>query len=51
MSESNFPFIVVELFLVAGGALAFGAWQLWDLKKERLKRENVEKSSSEGAGS
>jgi hypothetical protein len=44
MWESNFPFIVIELFLVAGGALAFGVWQLRDLKKERLKRENAEKS-------
>jgi hypothetical protein len=39
MVESNLPFIVIELFLVAGGALAFGVWQLHDLKKERLKRE------------
>jgi hypothetical protein len=44
MSESNLPFIVIELFLVAGGALAFGFWQLRDLKKERLKREANERA-------
>ena len=37
------PIIVIELFLVAGGALAFGWWQLRDLKKERLKTAEREK--------
>jgi hypothetical protein len=43
MADSNFPFIVTELIMVLGGALAFGWWQLRDLKKERLKTEAKER--------
>ena len=42
---SDTPIIVIELVLVAGGALAFGWWQLWDLKKERIKREAREREA------
>jgi hypothetical protein len=45
MSNSDFPFIVVELVMTLGGALAFGWWQMRDLKKERLKRERAEAES------
>jgi Tfp pilus assembly protein PilV len=38
-SAGNWPVIVVEGILVAGGALAFAWWQLRDLKKERQKKE------------
>jgi hypothetical protein len=31
--------ILIEVVMVFGGALAFGWWQLRDLKRERLKRE------------
>ena len=31
--------IVFELFLSAGCALGFGFWQLYSLKRERLRRE------------
>jgi hypothetical protein len=47
MADSNFPFIVVELFLVLGGALAFGWWQMRDLKKERLRTQLREQQALE----
>jgi hypothetical protein len=50
MSNSDFPFIVVELVMTLGGALAFGWWQLRDLKNERLKRENLEAESPKSGG-
>ena len=33
----HFPFIVIELVLVFGGALAFGWWQLHTIKRDRAK--------------
>jgi hypothetical protein len=45
MNNSDFPFIIVELVMTLGGALAFGWWQMRDLKKERLKRERAEAES------
>jgi hypothetical protein len=50
MNNSDFPFIVVELVMTLGGALAFGWWQLRDLKKERLKRELQEAESPKSGG-
>jgi hypothetical protein len=38
-NAGNWPVIVVEGLLVAGGALAFAWWQLRDLKKEQQKRD------------
>jgi hypothetical protein len=38
--------ILIELVLVFGGALAFGWWQLRDLKRERLKREAARRTSA-----
>jgi hypothetical protein len=35
----HLPLILVEVLLIFGGALAFGWWQLRDLKRERVKRE------------
>jgi DNA-binding transcriptional regulator of glucitol operon len=35
MINPDFPFIVVELVMTLGGALAFGWWQMRDLKNER----------------
>jgi predicted negative regulator of RcsB-dependent stress response len=32
---SNLPVILIEVVLIFGGVLAFGWWQLRDLKKER----------------
>ena len=37
--EQHFPIIVVELIMVFGGALAFGWWQLRDIKKDQLKAQ------------
>lgn len=37
--------ILIELILVFGGTLAFGAWQLWELKKLRLEREAKEREA------
>jgi hypothetical protein len=50
MNNADFPFIVVELVMTLGGALAFGWWQLRDLKKERLKRERAEAESPKSGG-
>jgi hypothetical protein len=33
--------ILIELAMVFGGALAFGWWQLRDLRRERLRREEA----------
>lgn len=38
MTLADLP-ILVEVVLVFGGALAFGWWQLRDLRREREKRE------------
>lgn len=38
--------ILIELVLVFGGALAFGWWQLRDLKRERLKREAARRAAT-----
>ncbi len=32
------PVIIIELFLVFGGVVAFAWWQFRDLRKEREKR-------------
>jgi len=38
----HLPLIVVEVVMIFGGALAFGWWQLRDLKRERELREQRE---------
>jgi hypothetical protein len=35
----NLPLIVIEGVLVFGGTLAFGWWQLSDIRRERHRRE------------
>lgn len=35
----HLPFIVVEVVLVFGGAMAFAWWQFRDLRRERDKRQ------------
>lgn len=47
--DQHLPLIVVELVMVFGGAMAFGWWQLRDIKKDqekaRLEREsNLDRS-------
>lgn len=37
--SQNLPVILIEVVLIFGGVLAFGWWQLRDLKKERERRE------------
>jgi predicted negative regulator of RcsB-dependent stress response len=37
--SQNLPVILIEVVLIFGGVLAFGWWQLRDLKKERQRRE------------
>jgi hypothetical protein len=36
------PIIIIEVFLVFGGVLAFALWQFRDLRKEREKRMRLE---------
>jgi hypothetical protein len=35
----HWPIIVIEVLLIGGGALAFGWWQLRELKRLRQERE------------
>jgi hypothetical protein len=35
----HLPLIVIEVFFVFGGALAFAWWQLRDLDREKRRRE------------
>jgi hypothetical protein len=49
MANSDFPFIIVELVMTLGGALAFGWWQMRDLKKERLKTQLREQQAHDAA--
>jgi predicted negative regulator of RcsB-dependent stress response len=37
--SQNLPVILIEVMLIFGGVLAFGWWQLRDLKKAREQRE------------
>ena len=40
------PIIVIELFLVFGGVMAFALWQFRDLRKEREKRMRLEEKQT-----
>lgn len=42
--SDHLPLIVVEIVLVFGGAVAFAWWQLRDLKRERRKREQAQRT-------
>jgi predicted negative regulator of RcsB-dependent stress response len=46
--SQNLPVIVIEVVLIFGGVLAFGWWQLRDLKKEQDKTAR-ERSAREAA--
>ena len=47
MPHNDWSFIVVELGLVFGGALAFGWWQLRDVAREQAKRETSIKAAAQ----
>ena len=40
----HLPFILIEVVLIFGGALAFAWWQFRDLRREREKREARERA-------
>jgi cbb3-type cytochrome oxidase subunit 3 len=40
------PVIIIELFLVFGGVVAFALWQFRDLRKEREKRMRLEEKKT-----
>ena len=46
--SQNLPVILIEVVLIFGGVLAFGWWQLRDLKKEQEKTAR-ERSTREAA--
>jgi cbb3-type cytochrome oxidase subunit 3 len=41
------PIIVIELFLVFGGVVAFAWWQFRDLRKEREKRMRLKEKQTD----
>jgi hypothetical protein len=43
------PIIIVELFLVFGGVVAFAWWQFRDLRKEREKRMRLEAKQTDNS--
>jgi hypothetical protein len=45
--SQNLPVILIEVALIFGGVLAFGWWQLRDLKKERERRERAQREAAE----
>ncbi|MBS1179563.1 MAG: hypothetical protein H6R06_3975 [Proteobacteria bacterium] len=45
--SQNLPVILIEVVLIFGGVLAFGWWQLRDLKKERERRERAQREAAE----
>jgi hypothetical protein len=44
--SQNLPVILIEVVLIFGGVLAFGWWQLRDLKRERERREAAERRNT-----
>jgi hypothetical protein len=40
------PVIIIELFLIFGGVVAFALWQFRDLRKEREKRMRLEEKKT-----
>ena len=45
--NQNLPVILIEVVLIFGGVLAFGWWQLRDLKKAREQSERVRSEAAE----
>jgi predicted negative regulator of RcsB-dependent stress response len=45
--SQNLPVILIEVVLIFGGVLAFGWWQLRDLKKAREQTERARRESDE----
>jgi predicted negative regulator of RcsB-dependent stress response len=45
--SQNLPVILIEVVLIFGGVLAFGWWQLRDLKKERERTERTRREAAE----
>ena len=45
--SQNLPVILIEVVLIFGGVLAFGWWQLRDLKKERERTERTRRDAAE----
>jgi hypothetical protein len=43
------PIIIIELFLVFGGVVAFAWWQFRDLRKEREKRMRLEDKQTDNS--
>jgi predicted negative regulator of RcsB-dependent stress response len=53
----NLPLILIEVLLIFGGVLAFGWWQLRDVRqaqqqsaRQRAEREAMERSAATGNG-
>jgi predicted negative regulator of RcsB-dependent stress response len=45
--SQNLPVILIEVVLIFGGVLAFGWWQLRDLKKAREQTERAKREAAE----
>lgn len=48
--DNHLPIIVVELLLVLGGTLAFGWWQLRDVKRAQAERRAREAANRDRLG-
>jgi predicted negative regulator of RcsB-dependent stress response len=45
--SQNLPVILIEVVLIFGGVLAFGWWQLRDLKKAREQSELARREATD----
>jgi predicted negative regulator of RcsB-dependent stress response len=45
--SQNLPVILIEVVLIFGGVLAFGWWQLRDLKKAREQSERARREATD----
>lgn len=45
--SQDLPVILIEVVLIFGGVLAFGWWQLRDLKKERERTARARREAAE----
>jgi predicted negative regulator of RcsB-dependent stress response len=45
--SQNLPIVLIEVLLIFGGVLAFGWWQMRDLKKAREQSQRERRDAAE----